>query len=60
MKKTAILLFGLWIAVAGPAALAAQQPPETLTLTLEDAIELAIRQNPNYLATRERDRKSVV
>lgn len=55
MKKTAILLFGLWIAVAGPAALAAQEPPETLTLTLEDAIELALRQNPNYLATRERE-----
>ena len=55
MKKTAVLLFGLWIAVAGPAALAAQEVPETLTLTLEDAIELALRQNPNYLATRERE-----
>lgn len=55
MKKTAVLLFGLWIAIAGPAALAAQEAPETLTLTLEDAIELALRQNPNYLATQERE-----
>jgi outer membrane protein TolC len=55
MKKTAVLLFGLWFAVAGPAVQAAQEVPETLTLTLEDAIELALRQNPNYLATRERE-----
>ncbi|TFG58432.1 MAG: TolC family protein [Candidatus Aminicenantes bacterium] len=55
MKKKAVLLFGLWIAVAGPAVLAAQELPETLTLTLEDAIELALLQNPHYLATRERE-----
>jgi outer membrane protein TolC len=55
MKKTAVWLFGLWIAVAGPAVLAAHEVPETLILTLEDAIELALRQNPNYLAIRERE-----
>ena len=55
MKKTAVLLFGLWLVIAGPAVRAAQQATETLTLTLEDAIELALRQNPNYLATQERE-----
>ena len=55
MKKTAVLLLVLGIAAAGPVLLAAQEAPETLTLTLEDAIELALRQNPNYLATRERE-----
>ncbi len=55
MKKTAILLFGLWLVIAGPAVQAAQEATETLTLTLEDAIELALRQNPNYLATQERE-----
>jgi len=55
MKKTAVLLFGLWIAIAGPAVLAAQEGPETLTLTLEEAIELALRQNPFFMATREKE-----
>jgi outer membrane protein len=55
MKKTAVLLFGLWLVIAGPAVRAAQEATETLTLTLEDAIELALRQNPNYLATQERE-----
>jgi outer membrane protein TolC len=55
MKTTAVLLFGLWAAVIGPAALRAQEAPETLTLTLEDAIEMALRQNPSYLGTLERE-----
>ncbi len=55
MKKTAVLLFGLWIAIAGPAVPAAQEGPETLTLTLEEAIELALRQNPFFMATREKE-----
>jgi len=55
MKKTAVLLFALWIAAAGPAVVQAQDTAETLTLTLEDAIELALRQNPNYLAIQERE-----
>jgi outer membrane protein len=55
MKKTAVLLFGLWLAIAGPAVLAAQEGPETLTLTLEDAIELALQQNPFFMATREKE-----
>lgn len=55
MKKTAVLLFGLWIAIAGPAVPAAQEGPVTLTLTLEEAIELALRQNPFFMATREKE-----
>jgi outer membrane protein len=55
MKKTAVLFLIGVLAIVGPAALVAQEAPGTLTLTLEDAIDLALRQNPNYLATQEKE-----
>jgi outer membrane protein len=55
MKKTAGLLIVFWIAVAGPVALAAQEANPTLTLTLDEAIAMALRQNPFFLATQEKE-----
>jgi outer membrane protein len=55
MKKTAVLLFGLWIAIAGPVLLAAQEAKPVLTLTLDEAIAMALRQNPFFMATREKE-----
>jgi len=55
MKKTAVLLLILGIAAAGTVVFAAQEAKPVLTLTLEDAIELALRQNPFFMATREKE-----
>ncbi len=55
MKKTAGLLIAFWIAAAGPVALAAQEAKPTLTLTLDEAIAMALRQNPFFLATQEKE-----
>jgi outer membrane protein len=55
MKKTAVLFLIGVLAIAGPVALSAQEVSDTLTLTLEDAIDLALRQNPNYLAAQEKE-----
>ena len=54
MRKTAALLIALTLAALGPAALAAQETKPTLVLTLDDAVALALRQNPFYLATQEK------
>lgn len=55
MKKTAVLLFGLWIAIAGPVLFAAQEAKPVLTLTLDEAIAMALRQNPFFMATQEKE-----
>lgn len=55
MRKTAVTLVLLSIlAGLGSAVLAAQEPPATVTVTLDEAIALALRQNPFYLATQEK------
>jgi len=55
MRKTAGALVLLSILAAlGPAVLAAQEPPATVTVTLDEAIAMALRQNPFYLATQEK------
>jgi outer membrane protein len=55
MRKTAGLLVLLSIlAAVGPAALAAQEPPATVTVTLDEAVAMALRQNPFYMATQEK------
>lgn len=55
MKKTAAIFLGSWILIGGPFALSAQERTETLTLTLKTAIDTALRQNPFFMATRERE-----
>ncbi len=55
MKKTAGLLIAFWIAFASPIAFAAQEAKPTLTLTLDEAIAMALRQNPFFLATQEKE-----
>jgi len=55
MKKTAVVLFGLWIAIAGPVLFAAQEAMPILTLTLDEAIAMALRQNPFFMATQEKE-----
>lgn len=55
MRKTAGALIILVIAAAlGPAALAAQEAEPTVVLTLDEAIAMALRQNPFHLATQEK------
>jgi len=55
MRKTAVTLVLLSIlAVLGPAVLRAQEPPATVTVTLDEAIAMALLQNPFYLATQEK------
>jgi len=55
MKKTAVALLVLGTVFAGTALFAAQEAKPALTLTLEEAIELALRQNPFFMATREKE-----
>ena len=55
MRKTAGLLIVAIIAALGPAAAAAQETKPTLVLTLDEAIAMALRQNPFFLATQERE-----
>jgi outer membrane protein len=55
MKKTVFALTLLsTIIAAGTASLGAQEPGSTLVLTLDEAIAMALRQNPFYLATQEK------
>jgi outer membrane protein len=55
MKKTAVALLVLGTVFAGTFLFAAQEAKPALTLTLEEAIELALRQNPFFMATREKE-----
>jgi len=54
MKKTAVLLIALVLAALGPGALAAQEAKATIVLTVDEAIAMALRQNPFHLATQEK------
>jgi outer membrane protein len=58
MKKTAAVLLVLGIVAAGTVVFAAQEAKPALTLTLEEAIELALRQNPFFMATREKEEQA--
>jgi len=56
MKRAALI--GLWAVLAAavfPAAAGPAQAQETLTLTLEDSIRLALRQNPFYMAEKAKE-----
>jgi outer membrane protein TolC len=55
MKKTAAVLLVLGIAVAGPVLFAAQEAKPVQILTLDEAIAMALRQNPFFMATREKE-----
>jgi len=54
MRKTAVLLITLVLAALGPGALAAQEAKATIVLTVDEAIAMALRQNPFHLATQEK------
>jgi outer membrane protein len=55
MRKAAVPLILLSILMAlGPAVLAAQEKSATITVTLDEAIAMALRQNPFYLASEEK------
>lgn len=55
MRRTAGALIIMMLAAIGPAFLAAQDPPTTLVLTLDEAVAMALRQNPFFLATQEKE-----
>jgi outer membrane protein TolC len=52
MRKTAALLVALTLLALGPAVFA-QESPQAIVLTLDEALALALRQNPFHLATQE-------
>lgn len=54
MRKPAVALFALGLALSGPGVLAAQEAKAPVVLTLDDAIALALRQNPFHLASQEK------
>jgi outer membrane protein TolC len=55
MRKTAGALIVLILAAVWPASIEAQEARPTIVLTLEEAIAMALRQNPFYLATQEKE-----
>jgi outer membrane protein len=56
-KKVTLLCGGLICAVLGPRAVA-QGGPEPRRMTLSQVVEVALRQNPDYLLTRLDERKA--
>jgi len=58
MRRTAGLLIITLVAALGPAFLAAQEPPTPLVLTLDEAIAMALSQNPFFLATQEKENQA--
>ena len=55
MRRTSGLLILVMLAALGPAFLAAQESPPAIVLTLDEAVAMALRQNPFFLATQERE-----
>ncbi|MGZ5454835.1 MAG: TolC family protein, partial [Candidatus Aminicenantales bacterium] len=55
MRRTSGWLILVMLAALGPAFLAAQEPPPAIVLTLDEAVAMALRQNPFFLATQERE-----
>ena len=53
MRKTAAALVAMMLVVLGTSVFA-QEPKPTLVLTLDEAIAMALRQNPFHLATQEK------
>ncbi|OGD12155.1 MAG: hypothetical protein A2W20_00640 [Candidatus Aminicenantes bacterium RBG_16_66_30] len=53
MKKTAAAFVAMLLVVLGTAAIA-QEPKPTLVLTIDEAIAMALRQNPFHLASQEK------
>lgn len=54
MRKPAVALFALALALLGPGVLAAQEPRSTIVLTLDEAVAMALRQNPFHMASQEK------
>ncbi len=54
MRKTAFLPILTILAVLAPAVLSAQEPKPTVVLTVEEAVAMALQQNPFHLASREK------
>jgi outer membrane protein len=54
MRKTAVVLFVLTLAAIGPAVLAAQQIKPPVALTLDEAVAMALSQNPFHMASQEK------
>ena len=54
MRKPAVALFALALVLIGPARLAAQEAKAAVVLTIDDAIALALRQNPFHMASQEK------
>lgn len=54
MRKPAVALFALALALLGPDVLAAQEPRSTIVLTLDEAVAMALRQNPFHMASQEK------
>ncbi len=54
MRKPAVALFALALVLSGPARLAAQEAKAAVVLTIDDAIALALQQNPYHLASQEK------
>jgi len=54
MGKPAVALFALALALFGPGVLAAQEPRSTVVLTLDEAVAMALRQNPFHMASQEK------
>lgn len=54
MRKPAVALFALALVLIGPAALAAQEAKAAVVLTIDDAIAMALRQNPFHMASQEK------
>ncbi|MGB8958686.1 MAG: TolC family protein [Candidatus Aminicenantales bacterium] len=58
MRRTAGWLIIVMLAALGPASLAAQESPTALVLTLDEAVAMALRQNPLFLATQEQEQQA--
>ena len=58
MKKAVSALLALALAAAAAGRLEAQEGKPVLTLTLDEAIAMALRQNPMFLATQERENQA--
>lgn len=54
MRKPAVALFALGLALLGSGVLAAQDAKAPVVLTLDEAVTLALRQNPFHMASQEK------
>ncbi|MEN6561587.1 MAG: TolC family protein [Acidobacteriota bacterium] len=54
MRRSAVALFALALAILGPGVLSAQEPKPPVVLTLDEAVAMALRQNPFHMASQEK------